>query len=225
MAQDGFTWWIERVRTQLDLFDLVRIDHFRGLEAYWEIPADAQTAVEGHWVKSPGEALLTALRDTFDALPIVAEDLGTITPEVDALRERFAIPGMKVLQFAFGGGADNPYLLHHHEANGVVYTGTHDNDTTLAWYRGLDERQREYVDDYLGLPGEAMPWPLIRLALASPARYCILPMQDVLGLGEGNRMNLPGTNENNWLWRYRAGQITDDLKERLRHLLGLYGRA
>jgi 4-alpha-glucanotransferase len=224
MEADGFRWWIERMRTQLDLFDLVRIDHFRGLEACWEIPADAETAIEGSWVPAPGEALLRTLRETFHALPIVAEDLGTITAEVDALREQFAIPGMKVLQFAFGGGADNPYLLHNHEANSVVYTGTHDNDTTLAWYQKLDAEQRSYVDDYLGHPREAMPWPLMRLALASPACYCMLPMQDILCLGDGHRMNMPGTIENNWRWRYRKDQISKNLRPRLRHLLALYGR-
>lgn len=224
MAADGFKWWIERMRTQLDLFDLVRIDHFRGLEAYWEIPAEAETAIEGHWVPAPGEALLRKMRETFHSLPIVAEDLGTITPEVNALREQFMIPGMKVMQFAFGGGSDNPYLIHNHEINSVVYTGTHDNDTTLSWYQGLEAAQRDYVDDYLGHSSEAMPWPLIRGALASPARYCMLPMQDILGLGNGHRMNMPGTTRNNWCWRYRQDQVAKDLRPRMRHLLGLYGR-
>ena len=224
LEADGFRWWIQRMRTQLRLFDLVRIDHFRGLQAYWEVSASEPTAEHGHWVQAPGEALLEALYRAFDSLPIVAEDLGTITPEVDALRRRFGIPGMKVLQFAFEGGAENPYLPHNHSRDYVVYTGTHDNDTTLGWFSGLGETQQDRVLDYLGRPADPMPWPVIRAALASVAVLAIAPMQDVLGLGSEQRMNTPGTTSGNWTWRYEVGQVTEALSHRLRHLNGLYGR-
>jgi len=225
LQEDGFTWWIERLRTQLALFDLLRIDHFRGFEAFWEIPAGAETAIEGHWVKAPGEALLQTLHTAFHHLPLVAEDLGIITPEVEQLRLAFNLPGMKILQFAFDGNSDNPYLPHNHQTHSVVYTGTHDNDTSLSWYQrlSLDERQR--LRDYLGFDIEDnMPWPLIRCALASVANMAILPMQDVLGLGEGHRMNLPGTIDNNWRWRFQWAQLPTTLAAQLHHLNVLYGR-
>ena len=225
LEADGFMWWIERLRTQFELFDLVRVDHFRGFEAFWEIPAGAKTAVEGRWVKAPGKALLQALHNAFHRLPLVAEDLGTITPEVDQLRQEFNLPGMKILQFAFDGNPDNPYLPHNHEINCVVYTGTHDNDTTLAWYGALPELERQRLDDYLGFEvNVAMPWPLIRCALASVANLAILPMQDILGLGQGNRMNLPGTIGNNWRWRFQWEQVPTALAGQLRHLNHIYAR-
>lgn len=225
MREDGFRWWIQRMRTQIELFDLVRIDHFRGFQAYWAIPASEQTAINGRWIEAPGKAFLAALHNAFDGLPIVAEDLGTITSEVDALRNAFKIPGMKVLQFAFDGNPSNPYLIHNHESNSVVYTGTHDNDTTLGWFQALAPETQGYVRDYLGDPKESMPWPLIRCALASHAQLAVLPMQDILGLGTDHRMNVPGTTEGNWLWRYPQEYVTDGLKSRLRHLTTLYGRA
>jgi len=213
------------LRTQLELFDLVRIDHFRGFEAFWEIPAEAETAMEGHWVKAPGKALLETLQAAFQHLPLVAEDLGTITPEVNELRRAFNLPGMKILQFAFDGNADNPYLPHNHEMHSVVYTGTHDNDTTLSWYATLADAERQRIDDYLGYEvAFEMPWPLIRSALASVADMAILPMQDVLVLGEGNRMNLPGTVKDNWCWRFQWPQLPPTLAEQLRQLNILYGR-
>jgi 4-alpha-glucanotransferase len=224
LQADAYAWWLQRLRTQLHLFDLVRIDHFRGFEAYWEIPAQEQTAVNGRWVKSPGDALFRAMQREFHALPLVAEDLGIITPEVTALRERFGLPGMRILQFAFDGGAENPYLPHRFDANSVVYTGTHDNDTTRAWFDSLSEQQRQPVMDYLGFPGEAMPWPLIRAALASVARLAVLPMQDVLELGAGSRMNEPGTISGNWRWRFSWEQVDPGLAARLRHLVQLYQR-
>jgi 4-alpha-glucanotransferase len=224
MQADGFRWWIERLRTQLDLFDLVRIDHFRGFEAYWQIPADEATAINGCWVAAPGEALFQALVNELGTLPVVAEDLGMITPAVHRLREQFGFPGMRILQFAFDGGADNPYLPHNHEVNSVVYTGTHDNDTTLAWFEGLSVEQQCSVLDYLGHPGESMPWPLIRAAFASVARFAILPMQDVLQAGSGHRMNIPGSNTDNWQWRFEWDDVPAGLAGRLRHLLRIYGR-
>ncbi len=224
MQHDGFAWWIARMRTQLMLFDLIRIDHFRGFQAFWEIPAEAETAINGHWVEAPGEALLDAMHDAFHGLPLVAEDLGIITAEVDALRRRYDLPGMKILQFAFGGDADNPYLPHNHEADSVVYTGTHDNDVTLSWYESLSAPAREHVMGYLGGPLEPMPWPLIRCAMASVARLAVVPMQDVLGLGQGHRMNQPGTTEGNWRWRFEWEQVEPELSQRLASMVELYGR-
>ena len=225
LQAEGFIWWVERLRTQLEQFDLLRIDHFRGLEAYWEIPAWDNTAVNGHWVKAPGDALLRVLRESFHRLPLVAEDLGYITAEVDALRDKFGLPGMKVLQFAFGGAADNPYLPHNHTVNSVVYTGTHDNNTTLGWFHELDGGTRQHVLDYLGCTAEAMPTALCRTALASPARLAVLPMQDVLRLGAEQRMNAPGTSaHNNWRWRFSWDQVGAGSDRFFRHMMGLYGR-
>lgn len=224
IEQDGFRWWIERMGTQRELFDLIRIDHFRGFEAHWEIPAHAETAVDGQWVKGPGERLFQALLDAFHDLPLVAEDLGIITAEVDALRMRFGLPGMKILQFAFGGAADNPYLPHNHERLSVVYTGTHDNDTSLGWYAALDQATRAHLHEYLGHPPEPMPWPLIRAALASVAALTVVPLQDVLSLGSEHRMNTPGVTEGNWRWRFRWDQLPQELAERLHGLAALYGR-
>jgi 4-alpha-glucanotransferase len=227
MRADGFRWWIERFRSQLALFDWVRIDHFRGFEAYWEIPADSDTAVQGRWVAAPGEALLDAVFSNLNGhgLPLVAENLGIITPEVEALRDRFEIPGMLILQFAFDGGPDNPYLPHNHTANNVVYTGTHDNDTSLSWYEALGTEQQEYVYRYLGNPERRMPGALNLCALASVARLAVLPMQDVLELGKGHRMNAPGTlGEENWQWRFSWDQLTDQSVTGLAEMVRLYGR-
>ena len=225
MAADGFHWWHGRLATQLELFDLVRLDHFRGLEACWEIDAAEKTAVNGRWVKTPGRELLRSLAAAFDPLPLVAEDLGIITPEVEALRDEFALPGMRVLQFAFDGDAANPYLPHNHVHRSVVYTGTHDNDTTLGWYAALGDARRERVLDYLGRPGEDMPWPLIRAALASVAVLAVVPMQDLLELGSEARMNTPGTTRGNWRWRFTWDQVAPELAPRLARLNALYGRA
>ncbi len=224
IADSGFRFWIERMKTQLSLFDLIRIDHFRGFEAYWEIPAEDDTAINGHWVKARGDELFEYLHGQFDPLPLVAEDLGIITPEVDALREKYGLPGMKILQFAFSGEAENPYLPFRHERNTLVYTGTHDNDTTLGWYMSLDDEMRHYVDEYLGHSVEAMPWPLIRQALASRANLAILPMQDLLGLDGSHRMNLPGTMEGNWDWRFQWEMIDAQLPAKIRRRVEMYGR-
>ena len=224
MQQDGFSWWQERVATQLRHCDLLRIDHFRGFAACWEIPANEPTAVGGHWVKSPGAALLESLQARFPSLPVIAEDLGTITPDVVELQQRFELPGMKVLQFAFDGSASNPYLPHNHLINSVVYTGTHDNDTSCGWFNSLDSGVRQRVLDYLGQPSEHMPWPLVRAALASVAQLAIIPMQDLLGLDSEARMNRPGTVGENWAWRFDWSQVDPGLVSQLRHLNGLYGR-
>jgi len=224
LARTGFRWWLDRIHTQLALFDLVRLDHFRGLEAAWEIPFAAATAEHGRWSPVPGQDLLTAVRAEHGTLPFVAEDLGTITPEVRALRRDFGLPGMKVLQFAFGGGSDNPYLPHNHAPRHVVYTGTHDNNTTLGWFEELGPQERLRVTDYLGHPSEDMPWPLIRAALASVCRLAVVPAQDLLGLGAEHRLNTPGTSEGNWAWQLPVDVLTPELAARLRALNELYGR-
>lgn len=224
MQEDGFHWWIARMQTQLELFDLIRIDHFRGFESYWEIPAESETAIQGHWVKAPGRALLETLFSHFHTLPLVAEDLGTITPEVTQLLNRFNLPGMKVLQFAFDGDPDNPYLPHNHLHNCVIYTGTHDNDTTLGWHQSLPEEQRAYLHEYLNLPAEEMPWPLIRAALQSVAQLAVVPIQDILALDSQHRFNTPGTSEGNWQWRFDWEQVPHGLPARIRHMVELYGR-
>ncbi len=224
LQADEFHFWIDRLRVQATLFDLLRIDHFRGFEAYWEIPANEPTAVNGHWVQAPGDELFSVLYRALPDLALIAEDLGVITPEVDALRKSYHLPGMKILQFAFSGGADNPYLPFHHNLESVVYTGTHDNDTTLGWYKSLDDTTREFVDEYLGKSLEVMPWPLIRSALASRANLAIIPFQDVLGLDSAHRMNTPGTMEGNWNWRFDWDHIKPETDARLRRRIHMYGR-
>ncbi|MBK1734164.1 4-alpha-glucanotransferase [Halorhodospira abdelmalekii] len=224
MAADGFRWWLERLATQLELFDFLRLDHFRGLAAYWSIPVTAATARDGHWVPAPGDELLEAIRARFGAIPLVAEDLGVITDDVVALRERYALPGMKVLQFAFDSDAANPYLPHRHEPASVVYTGTHDNDTTLGWYQQLDAHVSERLHAYLGYPQEPMPWPLIRSALASVATMAVVPMQDLLALDSTHRMNVPGVAEGNWRWRFEWEWLPAGLDEQLLAMNRLYGR-
>ena len=225
MARDRYAWWVARLRSSLDLFDLVRIDHFRGFAAYWEIPAAEQTAINGRWVDGPGATFFEAVRDQLGVLPIIAEDLGLITDDVIALRDQFAFPGMKVLQFA-PSGPDNLYLPHHYEPNYVVYTGTHDNDTTRGWWHTASTAEREFMARYLGQQAdeETIAWLLIRLAFSSVAETAIVPLQDILGLGSEARMNTPGTGQNNWAWRYDPAHLTDAVQRRLRDLTALYSR-
>lgn len=234
MQERGFAWWIERLRAALSQFDLVRLDHFRGFEAYWEVPGDALTAIHGRWCAGPGSALFDALEAALGALPIVAEDLGVITPEVEALRDRFDFPGMSILQFAFADPSSD-FLPHRLVRNRVVYTGTHDNDTTLGWWntigagdstRSADEvaRERAFAMRYLDCDGTAMHWTLMRAALASVANTALVPMQDVLGLGSEARMNLPGRQSGNWGFRFSWDQITPATTSRLRELVETYGR-
>ena len=225
--QNGFDWWIRRMQTQLDYFDLLRIDHFRGFDACWHIAADEETAINGHWVKSPGRQLLQALYDHFGRLPLVAEDLGLITEEVIALREAFYLPGMKILQFAFDGDPRNLYLPHNHHQNSVVYTGTHDNNTTLGWYQTLDQNSRRFLHHYLAhseQQGLDMPWMMNRVALASVAQLAMIPMQDILSLDADARMNTPGTMQGNWQWRFEWNQLWDELASDLREMMRLYDR-
>lgn len=207
MQADDFRWWRARLATDLARFDLLRIDHFRGFEAGWEIPAQDETAAHGHWVRVPGDVLFREFGQQFGELPLVAEDLGIITPEVTALRDRYRLPGMLVMQFAFDGGPDNPYLPHNHRVDAVVYTGTHDNDTTLAWFDALSDAAQQAVLDYLDAR-EPMPRALIHAALNSVSRLAIVPMQDVLQLGAGHRMNTPGVAAGNWRWRFEWSQLS-----------------
>jgi 4-alpha-glucanotransferase len=224
MAQDGFRWWIRRIRHLLDLVDVIRLDHFRGFQAYWQIPAAEQTAEHGDWVLGPGELFFRALQESLGELPFIAEDLGVITPEVDRLRRSFGMPGMKVLQFAFDSDGRNPHLPHNYERETVVYTGTHDNNTTQGWLTGLPPAKRKRVLEYLGTDGEAIHWDLIRLAVHSVADWAMVPMQDVLGLSGEGRMNHPGRDDGNWEWRMSPAALTDDLSLRLEQMAELAGR-
>jgi 4-alpha-glucanotransferase len=224
MQADGFQWWLARLRSQLQLFDLIRIDHFRGFEAFWEIPGNDKDARNGRWVKAPGRELLRACFEAYPNLPLVAENLGVITEDVEALRREFNLPGMLVLQFGFDGNALNPHLPHHHKALDVVYTGTHDNDTTLGWYNSLDARSSAYLSEYFCGASDPMPWLLIKAGLSSVAQMTLIPMQDWLSLDGQHRMNMPGTVNNNWNWRFCWEQVPETLPHDIRHLVSLYGR-
>lgn len=223
-AREGHAWWIARIRHSFEMADILRIDHFRGFAQHWEIPASEATAVHGRWRDGPGSALFKAIAKALGPLPIVAEDLGLISPDVTALRKRLAFPGMRILHFAFGGGSGNAYLPHHHEPDSVVYTGTHDNDTTLGWWRSASEHEKAHALAYLGSDGDEIHWDLIRAACASVADTAIIPMQDVLGLGGEHRMNLPGRAEGYWEWRFEWSQVQAEHAVRLAALCKLYGR-
>lgn len=229
MAADGFSWWISRMATQNELFDIVRIDHFRGLEAAWEIPEHEETAINGQWVLAPGDALLAAIKHAFPNINLVAEDLGIITAEVDALRKKYNLPGMKILQFAFSGEPDNPYLPHNIEPNSVVYTGTHDNDTTVGWHSSMDDYQREHIQAYFD-ENQAeddqsdIAKKLIVMALESNANLAVIPMQDILALDSSHRMNIPGTSTGNWHWRFNWQQLSAQQKDFFAHTILRTGR-
>ena len=218
LRADNFQWWIERVRWSLELFDLLRVDHFRGFAACWEIPAGEVTAQNGEWVDTPGHELFATLKKTLGDLPIIAENLGVITPGVENLRKEFGFPGMRVLQFAFGGDATNDHLPPNHTRDAVVYTGTHDNDTTAGWFEGLATDEREFCLKCLASNAREINWDMIRAAMASVADTAIIPMQDLVGLGTEARMNVPASEIGNWAWRMNANAITDDLIHRLKAL-------
>ncbi len=218
-AQD-FQWWVERIKGQGEQFDILRIDHFRGLQAYFSIPGEDETAEHGRWEEAPGEALLSRVTQACPELALVAEDLGLITPEVDALRKAFAMPGMRILEFAFDGGADNPHRLENHTPDTVVYTGTHDNDTVVGWFTALPPEQQQAVYDFFSISQEKdVLSKMIEATLGSPAYLAIIPMQDILGLGSEARMNIPGTTEENWVWGFQWSQLrgitSADWKKRL----------
>ncbi len=224
LAKDGFRWWIERVEMNLQCVDLVRLDHFRGFEGYYAVPFGDPTAEHGEWNTGPGSAFFDKLIERLGDIPFIAENLGFITPEVEALREKYNYPGMKILQFAFDSGPENDFLLHHHDKNCVVYTGSHDNDTTSGWFQKASEDEKDYLIKYLGRQPEDIAWELIRLAFASPAVLAIIPMQDVLGLDSSARMNMPGNPSGNWSWRLLPDQISEHHAKRLAEFSEIYGR-
>ena len=223
-AREGFAWWIARVRRSLNMTDAVRVDHFRGFAAYWMIPAGAPSAREGQWQPGPGRALFDALLDKLGTLPLIAEDLGTLGPEVHELMTQTGLPGMAVLQFAFASDASNPYLPHNLIPNKVVYTGTHDNDTTLGWFHTTNERERARAQVYLKTDGREMNWELIHTASQSVASWAVYPMQDVLGLGSEARMNRPGDQDGCWGWRFAWPQLHEWQTRRLRAITQVHGR-
>ena len=224
MAQDGYRWWIERVRRQLHLADVVRIDHFRGFVDYWEIPAQEPTAIHGQWRPGPGEALFNALAQALGDLPIIAEDLGIITDEVRALRARTGFPGMRVMQFAFSGDAGNAFLPHNFEPNTVVYTGTHDNDTVPGWWANVTDHERTFASVYLGEDDDTVHWAMVRAASMSVARLALCQFQDVLGLDGSHRMNTPGTM-GCWSWRFKWQWVPTEVAKQLARISAASGRA
>jgi len=223
-ARDGYAWWVERMRCVFELVDIVRIDHFRGFAGYWEIPASEPTAIHGQWRTGPGADLFKAINAALGPMPIIAEDLGVITPDVEALRKRFLFPGMRILQFAFGDDAGNSFLPHHHERDTVVYPGTHDNDTSVGWWAGASEAERHFARAYMDTDGHDIAWALIRSACASVADTAVYAMQDVLSLPGECRMNYPGQSEGWWEWRMQWSQVQDWHAQRLAGLCRLYDR-
>lgn len=236
MEKNNFAWWISRIRAMLGLVDIIRIDHFRGFDAYWEIPASEPTAIKGQWVNAPGQKLFETVKNALGQLPLVAENLGVITEEVENLRKNFDLPGMKILQFAFGDDTSNLFLPHNYEPDNVVYTGTHDNETTAGWFFRDDTagttgnpddlaRERNFARQYAKvLVDHEIHWDLIRLAFGSVANMALIPMQDLMGLDNSARMNFPSSDSGNWHWRYTDSQITLEIRHRLRELTEIYGR-
>ncbi|HXG94950.1 MAG TPA: 4-alpha-glucanotransferase [Blastocatellia bacterium] len=235
MREDGFKWWIERMREAFKIVDIVRIDHFRGFAATWEVPAEDETAENGEWVEVPGRELFAALKESLGDVPVMAEDLGTITPDVIELRDELGFPGMRVLQFAFNGDPRDTHLPHNYVHNTVVYTGTHDNDTVVGWFHGKSgdgstrtaeqiKRERANCKKYLHTTGREINWDFIRAAFSSVADVAIIPLQDILGLDSSARMNTPAVEEGNWAWRYKSDALTSELSERLLEMTKIYGR-
>lgn len=236
MKETGYRWWIERIRQTFATVDIVRLDHFRGFEKYWAVPGGETTAINGEWEEGPGRGLFDAIRHALGDLPIIAEDLGLITPEVEKLRDDLSLPGMRILQFAFGTDPQaDAFKPYNFVRNSVVYTGTHDNDTTLGWFTSEGagdstrdeaevEKERDFVLKYLGTDGREIHWDFIRLALVSVANTAIIPLQDVLGCGNEARMNVPARESGNWGWRFRAEQLTPAIRARLAEMTEIYGR-
>ncbi len=226
-AKENYAWWLRRLRANFDLYDVVRIDHFRGFEAFWSVPASAATARTGNWVEGPGLDFFRAVRAALPTCRLIAEDLGLLTPATVALRAATGLPGMAVLQFAFGGGSDNLYLPHNQRANCVVYPGTHDNDTTVGWYATTDEKTRDHLRRYLRVGGQEISWDFVRSAYASVANLAVIPMTDLLSLDSSARFNTPGKSQGNWTWRYQPAQLSSlsaQSASYLRELGALYGR-
>ena len=226
LKKQNFAWWVERFESLLDYVDIIRIDHFRGFQAYWAVPIGEKTAIYGEWLEAPGAELFTVIAQKLGKLPILAEDLGIITDEVIALRDQFEFPGMKVLHFAFNSGTDNAFLPFNYVHNCVVYTGTHDNDTTIGWFEKLSDEQKGDVWRHMGFISPwGIHWDLIRLAMGSIANQVIIPLQDILGLDGYARMNYPSTPEGNWAWRYWEGALTEELSDRLKTMTQTFGRS
>ena len=229
LQQTNFAWWIQRFQATLEYVDIVRVDHFRGFEAYWQVPAEEETAINGEWIEAPGGEFFETLGNALGSLPIMAEDLGIITPEVEELRDRFQFPGMRILQFAFGDDSNNAYLPHNYVRNSVVYPGTHDNDTAIGWWNKASDKEKQFVAKYLGYKSVAeiaeINWEFIQMALASVADLAILPLQDILGLDDRARMNDPSVNAGNWRWRYESSaMLTPQLCDRLLEMMQIYSR-
>ena len=222
---DGFSWWLQRLRAMLGFVDLIRIDHFRGFEAFWAVPSGEETALNGEWVEAPGVAFFETVEEKLGQLPFLAEDLGLIDEKVEALRDRFDFPGMKILQFSFGSDSSNPYLPHNIDRNFVVYSGTHDNYSTVGWFNNASEYEKLRLVSYVGaFEASSVHWAMIRLALSSVANQAVVPLQDLLGLGSGSRMNTPGVADGNWEWRYVDAMLTPTIADQLKNLTELYGR-
>jgi 4-alpha-glucanotransferase len=219
LKKDGYQWWIDRFSQMFQLYDAIRVDHFRGFESYWQVSASEKTAIKGNWVKAPGKELFTTIGNALGRLPIIAEDLGFITPEVEELRDEFLFPGMKILHFAFDGDPDNDFLPHNYEQNCVVYSGTHDNDTSIGWFHSAPESEKHHMRNYTRSDGREPNWELIRLAMFSVADQAIFPMQDYMNLGNEHRMNLPGTVGKNWKWRYTDEMLHQVNKNRVKQLI------
>lgn len=220
----NYQWWINRFRSVLSMVDIVRLDHFRGFAGYWEVPGSEKTAEKGRWVPGPGAEFLASLEQALGELPIIAEDLGVITPDVVKLRDSFNLPGMKILQFSFAGGPSDPFLPHNFPVNCVVYTGTHDNDTVLGWYQRVGEEERQFYRRYLNRDGSDVSWDLIRACWASVAVLSLAPMQDFLCLGNEARMNYPGNPSGNWTWRMHPESLSQEIENGIKELNFLYSR-
>jgi len=224
LKKDHYHWWIERIKSNLILYDIIRIDHFRGFAAYWSVPYGEKTAINGKWIPCPGKELFQQISEEFGEIPIIAEDLGVMTSDVEELRDSFGLPGMKILQFAFDSGEDNDYIPFNFIKNCVVYTGTHDNDTIKGWFDKAKPDDKKYVLEYMNTTGQDICMDFLRLAWASVANTAIVPMQDLLGLGNEARMNLPGTTVNNWMWRAKKNDFSTELALKLAQMTVLYGR-
>jgi 4-alpha-glucanotransferase len=224
LEKDGYSWWLKRFRQMFDLFDAIRVDHFRGFDAYWAVPASEKTAENGEWVDGPGDKLFKTIKRKLGELPIIAEDLGVVTPEVEKLRDDFEFPGMKILQFAFDSDETNVFLPHNYTQNCVVYTGTHDNDTTIGWYHTAPEEEKHRAREYTRSDGSEIQWDLIRLGMLSVADQAIFPLQDFMNLDTKHRMNTPGTVGENWEWRYTPEMLKKVDSDRIRHLIKMSNR-
>ncbi|MFU8811598.1 MAG: 4-alpha-glucanotransferase [Balneolaceae bacterium] len=224
LEDSGFSWWVDRFRQMFELFDAIRVDHFRGFDAYWEVKATEKTAVNGQWMDAPGQKLFSTIKKELGELPIIAEDLGVMTPTVEALRDSFNFPGMKILQFAFDSDSTNDFLPHNFSQNCVVYSGTHDNDTTIGWYKSAPEPEQHLAREYTRSDGADIEWELIRLGMLSVADQAIFPLQDFMSLDTEHRMNLPGTVGNNWMWRYTPAMLDAVDSSRIKHLVELGNR-